>query len=279
MKLCLLPAAWPFLAVFFCGRSLKDALFTGTAVSNADMLSVAYFAVIAMFLFEVIYRLNISPVSLIHHTAGCALAARQVSAQVMHEDASTDSQFRLLILYGVFEVAFETVPHVAVIYYRCQPKTAEGMRRTSRVWLVSGCSSLVGTTAEVAAMGVFMWKNWVYWDIEMRVPLPILHFAFMAAQVHGARVGFQLWREFGGRARARDARIKERGRSEDTHSGRSTEGGSATGAEKGVPNAVAIRVEREPGADGEDMEGSDGATSCRYCAPVDKLSVPIHPAC
>lgn len=228
-----------------------------------------------MFLFEIIYRLKISPVSLIHHTAGCALAAWQVSAQVMHEDEGTDSQFRLLVLYGVFEVVFETVPHIAVIYYRCQPKTAAGMRRTSRVWLVSGCSSLVGTTAEVAAMGVFMWRNWRYWEVAMRVLLPILHFAFMAAQVHGARVGFQLWREFKGRAR--EARLKERGGSED--SGRS-EGSSAVGAgaEKAVPASVALRVEREAVAD-EDMERSDGATLCRYCGPTDKLSVPIYPAC
>ena len=30
----------------------------------------------------------------------------------------------------------------------------------------------------------------------MKIVLPILHFAFMAAQVHGARVGFQLNRKF-----------------------------------------------------------------------------------
>lgn len=41
VKICLIPFAWPFLAVFFCGRTLKDSLFTGTPVSNADMLSVA----------------------------------------------------------------------------------------------------------------------------------------------------------------------------------------------------------------------------------------------
>jgi len=109
----------------------------------------------------------------------------------------------------------------------------------------------------------------------MQVLLPILHFAFMAAQVHGARVGFQLWREFKGRAR--EAGMKERVGSED--SGRSEES-SATeaGAEKGMPTSVALRVEREAVAD-EDMEGSEGAVLCRYCGPADRLAVPTYPAC
>ena len=91
-----------------------------------------------------------------------------------------------------------------MVYYRCQPKTSLGAHKTSRIWLISGWFSLVGTTAELITMGVFMWKNWKYWDLGMRIVLPILHFAFMAAQVHGARVGFQLHRDF--KRRAEDLR-------------------------------------------------------------------------
>lgn len=126
----------------------------------------------------------------------------------MRDDAEAESQFRLLVLYGVLEVVFETFPHIAVIYYRCQAKTAVEMKKTSKIWLVSGCSSLVGTSGELVAIALFMWRNWKFWGFAMKVISPILHFAFVAAQIYGARIGFQLWREFG--ERPRKAEIEER---------------------------------------------------------------------
>ncbi|KAJ4416435.1 hypothetical protein N0V82_006778 [Gnomoniopsis sp. IMI 355080] len=289
LKLCLIPAAWPFIAVFFCGRTLKESLIGhGSPVSNADFLSVAYFAVVSMFLFEIIYRLKISPVSLIHHTAGCALGVWQVIEEVYDNNASTASQFRMLILYGVFEILFETFPHFAVVYYRCQRKDApEGLRRTSRVWLVSGYSSLVGTTTEFVAMAVFMWRNWRYWGVGMRVVLPVLHFAFMAAQVHGARVGFQLYREF--RTRAMVAEEKARAMV-DEEAGRigsvapSVAAVRTTGEEeekeKSVAAAAVVRVEREMGTEEKEEEvvsGEDVRGSCCCRGPVDKLQLPVYP--
>lgn len=267
VKLCLIPAAWPFIQVFFVRKSLEDPLFNGTSVSNADFLSVAYFAVIAMFLFEIIYRLKISPVSLIHHTAGCALAAWQTAEQVMHDDAGTDSQFRLLILYGVFEVVFETFPHFAVIYYRCQAKTAEGYRKTSRIWLYSGISSLVGTSLEFIAMGFFMWRNWQYWGIDMRVVIPILHFAFMAAQVHGARVGFQLHSEF--KKKSRKSKDEEQEVVESSPP-------KTPPAEETKILEPAIRVERESVAD-EPPSPTESIPPCYCREPQGEIQLPTYP--
>lgn len=268
VKICLLVAAWPFVLVFFCRKGLEDPLFSGTSISSGDILSVAYFAVISMFLFEIIYRLKISPVSLLHHTAGCALGVWQIVEQVMHKDEETESQFRLLILYGVFEVIFETFPHFAVIFYRCQRKDSQGFLKTARVWLYSGLSSLVGTTSELITMAVFMWKNWHYWGLAMRVVIPILHFAFMAAQVHGARIGFQLHAEFKKRAEA--ARAKELAGPDDDVPANRTSGGT----EK---EDLVVRVERESSAD--DQPDNTGLTTTCVCSgPVDKLQLPMYPA-
>ncbi|KAJ4391140.1 hypothetical protein N0V93_004755 [Gnomoniopsis smithogilvyi] len=294
VKLCLIPAAWPFIAVFFCKRTLKDSLINGSPVSNADFLSIAYFAVVSMFLFEIIYRLKISPVSLIHHTAGCALGVWQVIEEVYSDSPSTEAQFRLLILYGVFEILFETFPHFAVVYYRCQSKDSVGLRRTSHMWMASGFSSLVGTTAEFIVMAVFMWRNWHLWDLAMRVVLPLLHFAFMAAQVHGARVGFQLYREF--RQRALVAKEKERalvdgGDGDGDGDGDGSAGRkvsvitttTATSDEKSGAGA-AVRVERETGPGMEEAEEGQGVggghgvpESCCCRGPVDKLQLPMYP--
>lgn len=271
VKISLLPAAWPFVQVFFCGKTLKNSLFSGTPISNADLLSVAYFAVISMFLFEIIYRLKISPVSLIHHTAGCALSVWQVVDQVMNDDMDTDSQFRLLILYGVFEVVFETFPHFAVIYYRCQSKDSKGLHKTSRVWLYSGISSLVGTTSEFIVMGVFMWKNWHFWDLAMRVILPILHFAFMAAQVHGARIGFQLHREF--KQRADTARAKEGA----VQPLRDSIISATTTSDRAEKREMVARVERESSTD--DQTDSSGLTTPCHCSvAANKMQLPLYPA-
>ena len=272
VKLSLVPAAWPFIQVFFCGKSLKEGIVKGSVVSNADYLSVAYFAVIGMFLFEIIYRLKISPVSLIHHTAGCALSAWQVVEQVQQDNASTESQYKMLILYGVFEVVFETFPHIAVVYYRCQPKNSIGLHKTSRIWLWSGISSLIGTTTELVAMAVFMWKNWYKWELGMKIVLPILHFAFMAAQVHGARVGFQL--HFSYKKRAIEATEKE----EQVEASSGNINTTTAGTEK--QDMIAARVERESSTD--ESINKDGSTQglppcyCRF--PPDNLALPLYPA-
>ena len=64
VMILVIPAVWPFVIVFFTGRDLEGRIFNGALVSNADCLSVVYMMVIAMFIFEIIYRLSISPVSL-----------------------------------------------------------------------------------------------------------------------------------------------------------------------------------------------------------------------
>lgn len=276
VKLCILPAAWPFVQVFFCGHTFQDPLFRGTSISNADYLGVVYFAVLSMFLFELIYRLKISPVSLIHHTAGCALGVWQVVEQRYQDDATTELQFRLLMLYGVFEVVFETFPHAAVIFYRCQPATAAGLRRTARVWLASGCSSLVGTTTELVVLAMFMWRTWGLWALGMRVVLPLSHVAFMAAQVYGARVGFQLHVEF--RRRAAVAWARERAVADGSVSEVVAE---KLGAVIGVDWEAEEEAKEEDDKEGVASGGVAFTHHCRCCCrqreSVDGLELPLYP--
>lgn len=54
----------------------------------------------------------------------------------------------------------------------------------AKVWTCAGFVSLFGSLAELGAVIAYMVTNWKYWNLELKVVMPIIHPFFMAAQLH-----------------------------------------------------------------------------------------------
>lgn len=63
----LIVAAYPFLAIIGGNASLHSHFGRGSSVTMGDVLVIAAQIMIAMYIFELHYRVKLSPVAVMHH--------------------------------------------------------------------------------------------------------------------------------------------------------------------------------------------------------------------
>lgn len=97
----LIVGVYPFIDVAFRTGYLHKPYAPGSRVTLGDILVVCANLLVSMYIFELIYRVRISPVSVIHHigTILVAQAAIAISLDIPHEkDASIE--FILCCVWG-----------------------------------------------------------------------------------------------------------------------------------------------------------------------------------
>jgi hypothetical protein len=95
----------------------------------------------------------------------------------------------IIFFLGAFEMCFEMYPHVVMMFYRLyrhQPRLLCLMFRAASI------SVGVGIFIEQIAIAIFYWHVWHRWSSLLTIIGLTLHFCFMAAQVHGARLYWQM---------------------------------------------------------------------------------------
>ncbi|KAJ5825001.1 hypothetical protein N7447_007341 [Penicillium robsamsonii] len=208
----LIVAAYPFIGVTFCnGPSFNTPFVHGSGVTLGDILIVVSQMLIGIYLFELIYRVKLSPVAVMHHigTIFIGQAAIAISLRPLREPDSY-IEFVLCTVWGAFDAVFELFPHLAIVLYRIFPDRHHFL---SNLFLFSCFSTALGTAAEtVVTMWLFA-STWDRWRLAFKVVTPILHVAFSAAQIHGSLVFWRMYRrqkrfQMEADAEARDSNIK-----------------------------------------------------------------------
>jgi hypothetical protein len=97
----LILAAYPFIDVAFGTATLPTTFVTGSTVTMGDILIVAAQMLMAMYVFELIYRDRVSPVSVVHHigTIMVGQSAIAISLDLVHERDAT-IEFILCTVWG-----------------------------------------------------------------------------------------------------------------------------------------------------------------------------------
>lgn len=91
---------------------------------------------------------------------------------------------------GFFDVVAEFWPHLAIIVYRLCPNDH---RKLQRIFFLSLCMELAGTTVETITVMAIFGSLWSRWTIAFKVATPILHTLFSLAQLWGARVFWNMY--------------------------------------------------------------------------------------
>jgi hypothetical protein len=111
VKFLALSGAWPFFNIVLRSRNIIEPIVSGGTVTNGDVLSVLFMGIIASFVFELYYRLEISIVSMIHHVSAIVLACWQMGGELQswplvngvessRDDALQNAtQFKVRLLY------------------------------------------------------------------------------------------------------------------------------------------------------------------------------------
>ncbi|KAJ7580684.1 hypothetical protein C8J56DRAFT_960606 [Mycena floridula] len=188
----LIVGAYPFVSVFFLGKFLKSPFASGSRATMGDVLVVVGHLLTAMYAFELIYRLKISPISIAHHIGTILIGQTAMILSLSPREVDAVLEFLLCLVWGVFDIISEFYPHVAIVLYRLYP---DNHRLLRKVFRVACFSTLFGTTTETVMIFVLFGSLWHKWTIEFKILTPILHCIFTAAQLHGSRVFWEMYKK------------------------------------------------------------------------------------
>ncbi|KAI1908589.1 hypothetical protein LOZ53_006876 [Ophidiomyces ophidiicola] len=202
-------AIYPFVAVVSGRAAFRTPFAPGSRTTLGDMLIIAAQMLIAMYIFELIYRVRVSPVAMLHHI-GTVLIGQAVIALSLGSSRKPhpNLEFVLCVMWGAFDIVFEMFPHVAIILYRIYPNDH---RFLSRVFLFSCITTAVGTTCETIVIMFFLGCLWNKWLLAFKIAAPLLHCAFSAAQIHGSTVFWTMYKRQERLLNGEGARDAERG--------------------------------------------------------------------
>ncbi|KAJ5754042.1 uncharacterized protein N7511_008195 [Penicillium nucicola] len=211
----LIVAAYPFICVTFGKATFQTAYAPGSVVTMGDILVVVAQMLIAMYIFELLYRVKLSPVAVMHHVGTILIGQSAVAISLKSlREPDADIEFVLCTVWGMaayassfgfflelkltvasfclgaFDIISEFFPHVAIILYRVFPKRHHFL---SRVFLLSCFSTAVGTTCETVVTMWLFGSLWSRWRLAFKVVTPLLHIAFSAAQIHGSLVFWRMY--------------------------------------------------------------------------------------
>jgi len=187
----LIIAVYPFGSVAFGTANLHTPYVRGSSVTMGDILLIAAQMLTGMFIFELIYRVKISPVSVAHHIGSIMVAQAAITISI-EGDRVSSIEFILCTVWGAFDIIAEFIPHVALILYRVYP--------TSHLFLANlfkfACiTTFIGTISETILVMYLFGILWDRWPLAFKIVTPMLHVAFSAAQFHGTRIFYAIWRK------------------------------------------------------------------------------------
>ncbi|KAN0073060.1 hypothetical protein V8E54_009174 [Elaphomyces granulatus] len=188
--LILIFAFYPFVAVISAHAEFQTPLCKYSIVKMGDILLIASQMLIGIYIFELIYRTNLSPVAVLHHI-GTIIIGQSAIVITLHSQLQRDSdlEFILCTVWGAFDIVSEFLPHVAIILYRIYPKRHNFLRR---LFLCSCITTLSGTTIETIVIMYLFGSLWTQWRLAFKIVTPLLHLLFSATQLHGSLVFFKM---------------------------------------------------------------------------------------
>lgn len=188
--LILAVAAYPFVDVAFGHANLHSPFAGSSLVTMGDILLVCTQIFVATYIFELFYRVKISPVSIFHHVGTIVIgqAAVAISLNYSHE-RDADIEFILCTIWGAFDVVCESLPHLSIILYRIYPSSH---RFLQKLFSISCLVTFLGTLFETAVVLYVFGSLWSRWITAFKVVTPLLHVAFSATQLHGSLIFYRM---------------------------------------------------------------------------------------
>lgn len=191
--LILIVGVYPFISVAFGYGYLNKPYALGSIVTLGDILVVVTEMLLAMYIFELIYRVRVSTISSMHHMGTILIGQSAIAISLsLDREPDADIEFILCTVWGAFDIVCELLPHFSIILYRVFPDSHTFL---ARLFLIACITTLAGTLFETAVVMYLFGSLWDRWTIAFKIVTPLLHLAFAATQFHGTRVFYGLWRK------------------------------------------------------------------------------------
>lgn len=183
--------AYPWVHILFGNADFQTPMAKHSNVSMGDLLLILTQLFCSMYIFELLFRAKISPISVAHHIGAILIAqtGTVLSLDLNHQQDAT-IEFMLCLVWGAFDVLAELWPNVAIILYRVYNDNHYFLMN---VFLGTCLITICGTVAETIMIGVFLAQSWSRWELAFKIVTPILHIVFSMAQLHGSRILYSLY--------------------------------------------------------------------------------------
>ena len=189
----LIVGVYPFIDVAFRYGYLNKPYAPGSLVTLGDILVVCTQMLLSMYIFELIYRVRVSPISSMHHIGTILIGQSAIAISLsLDREPDADIEFILCTVWGAFDIVCELLPHFSIILYRVFPNSHLFL---SRVFLTACITTFAGTLFETAVVMYLFGSLWEQWMLAFKIVTPLLHIAFAATQFHGTRVFYGLWQK------------------------------------------------------------------------------------
>ncbi|KIW09218.1 uncharacterized protein PV09_00145 [Verruconis gallopava] len=189
----LIAGAYPWTHVLFVGNEDFDTpMAHHSKVTMGDLLLVLTQLFASMYVFELLIRVKLSPIAMAHHIGAIVIAEVAVALSLEYKKQKDATiEYMLCLVWGAFDVLAEFWPNLAIILYRVKK---DNHYLLSQVFFITAIITVLGTTAETVMIFVFLGSVWHRLSLDFKVATPILHVVFMAAQVHGSRILFSMYK-------------------------------------------------------------------------------------
>ena len=207
----LIIALYPFASVTFGSANFHTPYIQGSRVTMGDLLLIAAQMLSGMFIFELIYRVKISPVSVAHHIGSIMVAQAAITISLQGAPESSIEfllctvwgkqvlltrrrfvQTHPVTLTGAFDIIAEFIPHVALILYRVYPTSHFFLAKLFQFTCITTFAGTISETILVMYMFGILWDRW---PLAFKIVTPLLHVAFSSAQFHGSRIFYAIWKK------------------------------------------------------------------------------------
>ena len=210
----LILAAYPFISVVFRKADYHTPFAPESSIKMGDVLIIVAQMLIGMYIFELIYRTKISPVSIVHHIGTIAIGQAAIAINLnLAREKDGSIEFLLCLVWGMsirsvlisfiqgstadmttgaFDTVAELFPHVAIVLYRIYPTSHTFL---AKVFGLACFLTLMGTLWETIVTMYLFGSLWDRWIIAFKIVTPLLHMAFSAAQLHGSWIFYKMWRK------------------------------------------------------------------------------------
>jgi hypothetical protein len=100
----LIVAAYPFICITFGQSTFQTAYARGSQVTMGDILVVIAQMLIAMYIFELIYRVKLSPVAVMHHIGTILIGQTAIAISLRSvREPDADIEFVLCTVWGTIK--------------------------------------------------------------------------------------------------------------------------------------------------------------------------------
>ncbi|KAJ5132959.1 hypothetical protein N7448_007117 [Penicillium atrosanguineum] len=188
-----LVAVYPFIRAVTAGPTVfHHPYIPGGPATLGDALIVVAQMLIGMYIFELLYRVKLSPVAVLHHVGTIMIGQSAIAISLkLAREPDANIEFILCLVWGAFDLISEFFPHIAIILYRVYPHRHYFL---ARIFLLSCLTTATGTLCETIVTMWLFGSLWNRWQIAFKVVTPLLHIAFSAAQIHGSLVFWRMYK-------------------------------------------------------------------------------------